>query len=124
MSKKQKTVALSTADSETHAAIEATKEAFWLRTILEELGFKQAKPTTIHCDNQAAIIFSRNPEFHARSKHVDIKYQFLREHVDMGTVHLSFIVSEAMAADGLTKPLSRQKHEKFCDYLQGKLLTN
>ena len=120
MSKKQKTVALSTAESETHAAVQATKEAIWLRALLEELGFKQNHPTTIRCDNQAAIALSRNPEFHSRSKHVDIQYHFLRQHVDIGTVELKFIPSDKMAADGLTKPLSRQKHNSFCEFMQSK----
>lgn len=123
-SRKQKTVALSTAESETHAAIEATKEAIWLRNILQELGYKQNLATTIFCDNQAAIALSRNPEFHSRSKHVDMQYQFLRQHVQLCTINLSFIRSEKMAADGLTKPLSRPKHEKFCKFLQGQLKEN
>ena len=124
MSKKQKTIALSTAESETHAAVQATKEAIWLRNILEELTFKQEEPTIIHCDNQAAIALSRNPEFHSRSKHVDIQYHFLRQHVEMKTVDLKFIRSEEMAADGLTKSLSRHNHNRFCEFMQGKNLIN
>ena len=120
MSKKQKTVALSTAESETHAAVQATKEAIWLRNILKELSIKQLQPTVINCDNQAAIALSRNPEFHSRSKHVDIQYHFLRQHVDMKTVDLEYIGSEDMAADGLTKALSRCKHNRFCEFMQGK----
>lgn len=119
MSKKQKTIALSTAESETHAAVQATKEAIWLRNILQELSLEQSQPTTIYCDNQAAIALSRNPEYHSRSKHVDIQYHFLRQHVEIQTVELKFIGSEDMAADGLTKPLSRVKHQKFCDFMKG-----
>ena len=122
MSKKQKTIALSTAESETHAAVQATKEAIWLRNILLELNLKQIHPTTIFCDNQAAIALSRNPEFHSRSKHVDIQYHFLRQHVDIKTVDLRFIGSDDMAADGLTKSLSRYKHNRFCDFMQGKII--
>lgn len=99
MSKKQKTIALSTAESETHAAVQATKEAIWLRNILEEMMLKQDGPTTIFCDNQAAIALSRNPEYHSRSKHIDIKYHFLRQHVDSKTVTLQFIGTDQMAAD-------------------------
>lgn len=122
MSKKQRTVALSTAESETHAAMQATREAMWLRNLLCELGLKQTHATTIHCDNQAAIALSRNPEFHSRSKHVDIQYQFLRHHVECQIVDLQFIRSEDMAADGLTKALTRYKHNRFCDFMQGKFL--
>lgn len=120
MSKKQRTVALSTAESETHAAMQATKEAIWLRNLLEELGYKQRGATTIFCDNQAAIALSRNPEFHSRSKHVDIQYHFLRYHVENHTVDLKYVGSEDMAADGLTKPLTQHKHNRFCEYMQGK----
>lgn len=120
ISKKQKTIALSTAESETHAAVQATKEAIWLRNILEELGLEQKEPTTLYCDNQAAIALSSNPEYHSRSKHVDIQYHFLRQHVEIGTVALKFTGTDKMAADGLTKPLSRQKHDQFCKFLQGK----
>ena len=121
MSKKQKTIALSTAESETHAAVQATKEAIWLRNILEELGFRQSGATTLYCDNQAAIALSHNPEYHSRSKHVDIQYHFLRQHVEMKTVSLKFVRSEEMAADGLTKALSRPKHDQFCKFMQGEL---
>ena len=120
MSKKQATVALSTAESETHAAIQATKEAIWLRDILGELHLDQRGPTTIYCDNQAAIALSRNPEYHSRSKHVNRKYHFLRENVESGTIELKFVGSTEMAADGLTKPLSKVKHNQFCEFLQGK----
>ena len=120
ISKKQKTIALSTAESETHAAVQATKEAIWLRNILEELKIMQIEATTIYCDNQAAIALSKNPEFHSRSKHVDIQYHFLRQHVDLNTVKLKFVGSDNMAADGLTKALSRYKHSLFCEFMQGK----
>lgn len=122
MSKKQKTIALSTAESETHAAVQATKEAIWLRNILEEMKLKQNCPTSIFCDNQAAIALSKNPEYHSRSKHVDIQYQFLRQHVELKTVTLQFIGTDQMAADGLTKSLSRVKHNRFCEFMQGKHL--
>jgi hypothetical protein len=120
MSKKQPTVALSTAEAEMHAALQASKEAIWLRHILNELGYTQKNATTIYCDNQAAISLSRNPEFHSRSKHVDIHYQFVRLHVEKETIILKFIRSAEMAADGLTKPLSREKHNKFCNFMQGR----
>ena len=119
MSKKQITVALSTAEAETHAAVQAAKEAIWLRAFLEELLHRQKYPTTIFCDNQASIALSRNPEYHSRSKHVNLQFHFLRQHVKMQTISLKYIGSEKMAADGLTKPLSRQKHAQFCEFMQG-----
>lgn len=122
MAEKQKTVALSSAESETHAAVHATKEAIGLRNFLEEILLKQRHPTTIFGDNQAAIAPSKNPEYHSRSKHVDIQYHFLRQHVESETVAPKFVRSEEMAADGLTKALSRVKHEQFCKFMQGQML--
>lgn len=90
-----------------------------LRKILNELGFKQKQAKTIYCDNQAALALSRNPEFHSRSNHVDIEYHFLHYHVEMQTVHLTFIGSGDMTAEGLTKPLPCCKHARFCDFMQG-----
>lgn len=65
MSKKQPTVALSTAEAEMHAALQASKEAIWQRHILNKLGYTQKNATTVYCDNQAAISLSRNPEYHS-----------------------------------------------------------
>jgi hypothetical protein len=71
-SKKQPTVALSTAEAEYMSASNATKEAIWLRTLLTDMGFPQTMATTIHADNQACIALSYNPVNHSCAKHIDI----------------------------------------------------
>ena len=75
--KKQKTVATSSCEAEYTAAFEASKEAVWLRTLLEEINFTQKDPTRLLCDNNAAITLSEDPVLHSRAKHIDIHYHFL-----------------------------------------------
>src|ERR1044072_1270682 len=70
-SKKQATVAQSTAEAEYVAAAEATSQAIWLRRILEDMGEKQDGSTTINCDNKSAIAMAKNPVHHSRTKHIE-----------------------------------------------------
>ena len=78
-SKKQPIVSLSTTEAEFIAATACACQAIWLRRILEELQFKQVEATTFFCDNNSAIKLSKNPVLHKRSKHIDVKYYFLRD---------------------------------------------
>ena len=112
-SKKQPTVALSTAEAEYMAASNATKEAIWLRVLLEDLGFTQAEATTIHADNQGCIALSHNPVAHSRAKHIDIRHHFIRERVANNEVNLQFCSTKDMLADMFTKQLPREAFEKF-----------
>ena len=70
---------------------EAAKEAVWIRQLLRAIGFPQNEPTTIYCDNNAARILSEDPLLHARVKHMDIKYHYLRECVENCEVVLKYI---------------------------------
>ncbi len=54
------------------SATQATKEAVWLRQLLKDMGYKQKGPTILHEDNQGCIMLSKNPVYHARTKHIDI----------------------------------------------------
>ncbi|KAL0289280.1 UNVERIFIED_CONTAM: Retrovirus-related Pol polyprotein from transposon RE2 [Sesamum angustifolium] len=78
-SKKQATVAQSSAEAEYIAAAATSNHAIWLRRILEDMGEKQEEPTTIYCDNKSAIAITKNSVQHSRTKHNDIKYHSLRE---------------------------------------------
>ena len=78
-SKKQATVAQLTAKAKYVAAAEATSQAIWLRKIFKDMGEKQSGPTTINCDNKSAIAMAKNPIHHNRTKHIAIKYDFIRE---------------------------------------------
>jgi hypothetical protein len=104
-SRKQDVVATSTCEAEYIAACNATKEALWLRQVLLEVGFKQAKATTIGADNQGAIILSEQQSNHDRSKHIDVKYHLTREQVARGNIHLTYVRSCDNVADILTKAL-------------------
>ena len=81
-SRKQSCVALSTAEAEYIALSSATQESVWLRNLTSELGSPAETPTTIYEDNQSAIAMTKNPQFHGRAKHIDIKYHFIRENVE------------------------------------------
>ena len=64
----------------------------------------------INVDNQSCIALAKNPEFHARSKHIDIQYHFIREKVEEGMVHLEYCPTQKMVADILTKAIPSEKH--------------
>jgi hypothetical protein len=116
-SRKQKLVALSSAEAEYMAANLAACEALWLRKLLLGLFKQELEATVIHCDNQSCIKLYRNPVFHDRSKHIDIRYHFIRDCVQRGVVKLDYIQTDEQMADIFTKALSRQKFEKFRDQM-------
>jgi transposase InsO family protein len=106
-SKKQQTIALSTAEAEYVAATSAVQEVLWLRSLLGELGFPQTSPTTVFEDNQACIAITTNPITNSRTKHIDIKYHWLREKVLSRDVAFQYCPSRDMAADIFTKALPK-----------------
>ena len=80
-SKRQTCVALSTAEAEYVALAATTQEALWMRQLISEMRAEHPKSIVIHEDNQSAISMTRNPQFHGRSKHISIKFHFVRDHV-------------------------------------------
>ena len=114
-SKRQPTVALSSTEAEYIAASEATREAANWLTFLRELGFDVSKPTLILSDNQGSIALAKNPEHHARSKHIDVRHHYLREQVAARAIQLQYINTEEMVADLLTKPLPRDHHRTLAN---------
>ena len=72
---------LSTAEEEYIALSVVVREAVWLHKILTDLFDHEMDPTTIHCDNQSCVKLSANPVFHDRSKHIEMKYQYIRDMV-------------------------------------------
>jgi hypothetical protein len=109
-SKKQKTPALSTVEAEYMAAASAAKEAIWWRTQLQGLGYDTTSATMLYSDSKGSIALAKNPEHHANTKHIALRYHFIRHHVAERSIHLEYINTTAMAADILTKALSRDKH--------------
>ena len=102
---KQPTVALSSTEAEYYALCNATQEAIHLRFLLKELGLEQKEPTVIFCDNQGAMNLSKNYITHSRTRHIDIKYHFIREHITNGDIQVKYCQTEHMIADIFTKSL-------------------
>ena len=108
-----KPVALSTAESEYVALAGATQEATWIRRLLEDLHSGQTEPTIICEDNQSAICIAQNPQYHGKTKHVDIKYHYVLEKVVDTTIELQYCPTSDMIADILTKGLTYDKFSRF-----------
>ncbi|RWR98966.1 RxLR effector candidate protein-like protein, partial [Dinothrombium tinctorium] len=117
ISRKQQTVALSTTESEYIAAAAAVQESIWLRALLKELGYDQTAPTVLYEDNQSCIAITKNPKLHSRTKHIDIKYHFVREKVESGEVRFEYCESKCMLADIMTKAIPGPQFEVLRDKL-------
>ena len=107
-SKLQKTVALSTTEAEYVAATEASKEMVWLQSFLDELG-KENKSSRLYSDSQSAIFLAKNPAFHSRTKHVELKYHYIRHLVEMKILQLEKILGSENPADMFTKVVTLEK---------------
>ncbi|GKD08131.1 hypothetical protein Tco_1187816 [Tanacetum coccineum] len=108
VSKLQSVVAMSTTEAEYVVVAQASKEAVWLKMLLEELGHEQEK-ITLFCDNQSALYLARNPTFHSKTKHIRVQYHFVREKVEEGTVDMQKIHTDDNVADYLTKAINGDK---------------
>ncbi|KAH8280202.1 hypothetical protein KR054_009581, partial [Drosophila jambulina] len=108
-SRKQRTVVLSSTEADYMALSDSSKEAVHLRSFLTEV-LGQLKTTVIHNDYQGAGQLARNPVFHKRTKHVDIRHHFIRELIEEGTISVNYILTTEMPADILTKGLGASKH--------------
>ena len=98
---------LSSAVAEYMASSQASCEAIWLRKMPIGLFGQEMSPTVIHCDNHSCIKLSENLVFHDRSKHIEIRYHFIRDWVQRGAVQLQYISTDDQVADILTKALPR-----------------
>ena len=105
LSKKQPVVSLSTTEAEFIAAASCACQTVWLKRVLKKLGLNQDKTTIIYCDSSSAIKLSKNPVMHGRSKHIDVRFHFLRELTKAGTVELIYCNTQDQIADIMTKPL-------------------
>ena len=112
--KRQPIIALSMMEAEYIALCASVQEALWLCSLLEEVNyplFSLKVPTMIFEDNQSCIALVRNPIQHARTKHIDIKYHFIRDHTDKGEIDIIYCSTKEMVADILMKPLPRPAFE-------------
>ena len=112
-SKKQELVTLSTTEAEYVAATHAAKEAVWLRRLIGEVFRPLTEPTTLHSDSQSAIALTRNGTYHARTKHIDIRYHYIRYVIENGSIRLIYCPTDDMTADALTKALPSTKAKHF-----------
>jgi hypothetical protein len=112
-SKRQQTVAASTTEAEYMAAAAAVKEALWLRNLLAGFGV-DVSPVQLLADNQSAIKLLRNPISSLRSKHIDVIHHVARERVMRGDVSFTYVKTDDMLADVLTKALPSNKHNACC----------
>lgn len=122
-SQKQRCVALSSCKAEFMAATAAACQAIWLKNLLAEVTGKSEGPVVLYIDNKSAIDLAKNPVFHGRSKHIDIRYHFIRQCVEKGEIVLKHVSSENQRADVLTKFLAAFKFERLRNLLGVKDLT-
>ncbi|KAJ9544769.1 hypothetical protein OSB04_024476 [Centaurea solstitialis] len=116
-SKKQHCVSTSTAEAEYVAAASCCSQVLWMRTQLRDYGYN-FNHIPIYCDSKSAIAITCNPVQHTRTKHIDIRYHFIKDHVERGTIELYFVNTEYQLADLFTKPLD----EKRFNFLISKLV--
>jgi hypothetical protein len=113
--KRQEIISLSTTESEYVAATYAAKEALWLRSLLSQLFDVVLEPTTLFSDNQSAIALTKDHQYHARTKHIDIRFHFIRWIVENGSLRLIYCPTDEMVADILTKALPSPKVKHFAN---------
>jgi hypothetical protein len=103
-SKKQNSVALSTAEAEYIAAGHCCAQLLWMRQTLRDYGYKLTKVPLL-CDNESAILMANNPVEHSRTKHIDIQYHILRDHQQKGDIEIAYVSTHNQLVDIFTKPL-------------------
>ena len=107
-SKLHKCIALSTIKVEYIAIIESCKEALWIRKFLVERGLQQ-KRYVVYSDSQRVIHLSKNSTFHSNSKHIDVRYHWIRNVLETKQLHWEKIDTSENWSDKLTKSLSKEK---------------
>ena len=114
--RKQRTVSLSSTESEYLAISEATKEALYLKDLLNEIGLK-CDSVQLYNDSQSAQKLASSFGFHPQTKHIDVRHHFIKQKQQNGDINLLYIPTEDMPADVLTKGLPVDKHTKCRDAL-------
>ena len=119
-SKKQQSVALSSCEAECMALSSATQEGKFLLALINDMNIDlHVHDFTLNCDNQGAIALSKNPAHHQRSKHIDIRYHFVRDEISNGLMKVQYVPCEENLADVFTKPVSKVKMQKLKTLLIG-----
>ena len=105
-SKHQPTVSRSSTEAEYKSVANAATEVLWIQSLLSEIHLPLNSSPNLWCDNIGATYLATNPVFHARTKHIEIDFHFVREQVAAKNLKISFITGEDQLADILTKPLA------------------
>ena len=116
-SRKQPTVSRSSTKAEYKALANRTGEAIWIQSVLKELGVFLSRPPVLWFDNVGATYLSANPVFHARTKHIEVDFHFVRERVALGALDVRFISTGDQLADVFTKPTSQLTLRRFSSNL-------
>ncbi len=116
-SKLQPVIAQSTTEAEYVVISTAAKEAVFIISLLKELNYYNQAKFPLFTDNNGALLLAKNPVFHERTKHINVKYHYIRDLINKGIINLIYISTHDQKADGLTKPLERIKFNKFLMHL-------
>ncbi|KAI5957891.1 hypothetical protein KGF54_000002 [Candida jiufengensis] len=114
-SKKQITVALSTTEAEYMSMAETVKEVLWLLSVFENTDIEIETPVVIYGDNNSAIKLANHPTAHPKTKHISIRYHFIRDHITDGKILFQHIPTNIMLADILTKGLDRVRFRSLLE---------
>ncbi|KAL4249089.1 Oomycete RxLR Effector [Pleurotus pulmonarius] len=115
--KRQEIIALSTTEAEYVVTTHTAKEALWLCFLITQLFNMKLPPTTLFSDNQLAIALSKDHQYHARTKHIDVQFHFICYTIEQGSLHLVYCLTDDMVADILTKALPSAKVKHFASEL-------
>lgn len=116
-SQRQKSVALSTTEAEYIALSQSIQELTWLTLLISDLLETQGDTPVLYADNQSAIKLVKNPEYHKRTKHIDVRYHYIREKFSEGMFSLEYVPSKEQLADILTKPTPRPRFQELREML-------
>lgn len=108
---------MSTAESEYIADAFGAKKVVWLRKLLGDIGDSCSGPTQLFIDNESAIKLVKNSEFHKRTKHIDIRYHYIREKCEEGEIVVRYVATDYQRAGIFTKTLSKDKFQNLRSYL-------
>jgi hypothetical protein len=118
-SKVLRTVACSSQDAEFMALSDASREVIFIRNLLQGIGYKLEGPTALFGDNNGSLALANNPCDHQKSKHLEVRYFFVRQKVEQGRVAVTRVSTQDQLADVLTKALAQPQHERLCLIIMG-----